>query len=118
MYEKPDDVPSLEELGAGDDSPEYWAESTTITVDRYVKQTLDEDRDGQPWNQYLESLRRAKADPLTLSDAEEIIEYLENQLDITSASGADRVTLDSGSVEDIATATARKTAEEVVGALR
>lgn len=66
-----------------DEWDEMWNEKTTITVDRWVKAHLDHDRDGQPWNQYLETLRRQKADPVTLSDAQVIAEYLEDKLSLT-----------------------------------
>jgi len=73
--------PSLEELGDGDELPNHWQEETTITVTRYTKARLDENRDGVPWDTYLETLRREHADPLTLSDADdvarEVVERLE-----------------------------------------
>jgi len=80
MADKPDDAPALSEIGDGEDLPGYWAEATTITVRRYTKQRLDDDRDGKPWDRYLEELRRSKADPLTLSGVDEIAERLNEQL--------------------------------------
>lgn len=82
MSEKPDDVPSLEELGEGDDVPAYWEESTTITVDRWVKESLDAHREGRPWNQYLEQLRREHADPITFNDAQQIVEYIDSEVSL------------------------------------
>lgn len=80
MGDIPDDVPSLDELGDTDDLPEYWTESTTITVDRWVKESLDRYREGRPWNQFLEQLRREHADPITFNDVDEIAEQLKNEL--------------------------------------
>lgn len=87
MGEHPDDVPSLEELGDGDDLPEYWAESTTITVDRWVKESLDRHREDRPWNAYLEKLRREHADPLTLNDVHELADELKNELSMADDPG-------------------------------
>jgi len=89
MPDKPDDVPSLEELGDGDDLPAYWAESTTITVDRWVKESLDAHRDGRPWNQYLEKLRREHADPITINDVHDLAEVLIRELDTGGGSDVD-----------------------------
>lgn len=65
-----------------DEWDEKWNEKTTITVDRWVKAHLDHGRDGQPWNEYLEMLRRQKADPVTLSDAQAIAEYLTAEIEV------------------------------------
>ena len=62
---------------------EKWHEKTTITVDRWVKAALDHDREGKPWNEYLNGLRRLKADPLTFSEVEAIAEHLEDELSLT-----------------------------------
>ena len=80
MADKPDDVPSLEELGSGAEMPEYWTTSTTITVDRWVKASLDEHRDGRPWGQFLEQLRREHADPITINDVGELADRLDEEL--------------------------------------
>lgn len=80
MADKPDDVPALSEIGDGEDLPGYWSEPTTITIRRYTKQRLDADRDGKPWDRYLEGLRRSKADPLTLSGVDEIADRLNDRL--------------------------------------
>lgn len=73
--ESPPALDEVEELG------DYWKEDTTITVRRYTKAQLDEHRDGRPWDVFLEQLRREHADPLTFNDAEQIAEYLEEQLE-------------------------------------
>lgn len=87
MGERPEDVPSLEELGSDDPLPNYWTKKTTITVDRWVKASLDEHRDGRPWNQYLEKLRREHADPITFTDVEQIADELKNQLSMLADPG-------------------------------
>ena len=72
------------ELPPLDADPDEWAEKwdqpTTITVNRWVKAHLDHDRQGQPWNEYLESLRQLKADPLTYSEVEAIADRLEERV--------------------------------------
>lgn len=70
--------PSLEDMADSDEN--YWMEDTTITVSRYTKARLDHHRDGRPWDQFLEMLRREHADPLTFNDANEIAEYLADHL--------------------------------------
>lgn len=72
--------PSLDEVGELDS---YWNEETTITVSRYTKARLDAHRDGKPWDQYLEQLRREHADPMTLTSVDEIAERLNKQLTVT-----------------------------------
>lgn len=89
-----DDPPALDEFDTFDAEDNYWLEDTTITVPRIVKASLDEHRDGQNWANYLESLRREHADPLTLNDAEAIAEHLEDALDTASMAA------DPGATED------------------
>lgn len=71
--------PALDEVEPGE-AGGYWSEDTTITVSRYTKASLDEHRDGRPWDEYLEKLRREHADPLTLTDAEQIAERVSGEL--------------------------------------
>lgn len=73
--------PSLEELGDDpDEIGEYWSERTTITVRRYTKERLDAHREGRPWDEYLELLRREHADPITFNDVESIADALKEQI--------------------------------------
>jgi len=60
---------------------EYWEEDTTITVPRYVKWSLNEHRDGKPWGRFLEELRKQYADPMTMNDGQQIVEFLESELE-------------------------------------
>jgi hypothetical protein len=69
--------PPIDDPDAMDD---YWFEKTTITVDRWCKAQLDYERDGKPSNEYLEELRQAKADPLTLNDTAEIADVILDEL--------------------------------------
>lgn len=64
-----------------DEWDDKWTEKTTITVDRWVKAHLDHDRNEQPWSEYLAELRAHKTDPLTLTDVDQVIKYLETELD-------------------------------------
>jgi hypothetical protein len=82
----PDDVPALDEIPDDGDLPSYWVESTTITVDRWVKASLDEHRDGRPWNEFLEKLRREHADPITFNDIDRIADALNRELDAVETS--------------------------------
>jgi len=82
-----EDPPTLEELAENPDH-NWWSEDTTITVSKATKRQLDAHRDGRPWNQYLEQLRREHADPLTLNSVDEIADRLESQMD-TSGGIAD-----------------------------
>lgn len=106
MEDRPDDVPALSDIGDGDDLPGYWTESTTITVDRWVKQALDDPRNNQPWNQYLMELQRAKNDPLTLSDVDDIAERLGDQLDASGTVDARIVDMDAAEQRALAEAVA------------
>lgn len=54
---------------------------TTITVQESVKQDLDEYRDGRSWSEFLEKLRQEHADPVTLTDAEEIAEIVSESIE-------------------------------------
>jgi len=54
---------------------------TTITVREETKKRLNEHRDGKKWDVYLEELRREYADPMTLSEAEAIAEYIAERLE-------------------------------------
>lgn len=76
MAEEP---PALDEI---DEVDGYWTEDTTITVPRYVKAHLDENRDGQNWGPYLEKLRRVNDDPLTMTEVDEIADRLAEQLEM------------------------------------
>lgn len=115
----PKDVPSLDELGADDDLPAYWEESTTITVDRWVKESLDRHRDGRSWNAYLEQLRREHADPITLNDVEEIAEHLKNEISMANEPGVEvDVGRILGRIDDLESALPRKVAEEMEGRMR
>jgi len=89
MAEKPDNVPSLEELGDGEELPEWWRKDTTITVTRFTKQRLNTHRDGRPWDVYLEKLRREHADPITYNGVEEIAEQLKNELSMANEPGVE-----------------------------
>lgn len=80
MVDRPDDVPSIEEVENTDDLPDWWAQDTTITVSRFVKQSLDAQREGRPWGIFLEKLRREHADPLTVNDVDELAKVLKNNL--------------------------------------
>lgn len=54
---------------------------TTIPVREETKERLNAERDGRPWDQYLESLRRESADPLTLATVDEIADALAERLE-------------------------------------
>jgi hypothetical protein len=74
-----DDPPPLDADPAEID--DYWTETTTISVPRIVKENLDKHRDGRPWGEFLERLRREHADPITLNDAEEIADVVSDRVD-------------------------------------
>jgi len=67
----------------------YWMEPTTITVSRFTKAHLDDARNDQPWDSYLQELRRAQADPLTLNDTQEIAESIKDDLSMANEPGVD-----------------------------
>jgi len=56
-------------------------EWTTITVHPETKEKLDKERGSTPWSAYLEELRKAKADPITLNDAQEIADILTDEIE-------------------------------------
>ena len=45
-----------------------------------MKARLDHHRDGRPWNQFLEQLRKEHADPITFNDAEAIAETVSDRV--------------------------------------
>jgi len=77
-----DTPPTLSELVDTDPDENYWAERTTITVSRATKQRLDAHRDEKPWDHYLEQLRRESADPLTLTDAEQVADAVSGEVEL------------------------------------
>lgn len=93
---------------------------TTITVREQTKERLDEHRDGQKWDEYLEMLRREHADPITVNDVEELADLL---VDTIGAEAGGPAVDDSEIAREVArqldyTALADKVADEVVGRLR
>jgi hypothetical protein len=64
---------------------------TTITVREETKQRLDEHRDGRPWDQYLETLRREHADPITINDADELAKTLAAHIDYPEQQDLDTI---------------------------
>lgn len=106
-----DTPPSLEDV---DELDGYWTEETTITVSRLTKAALDEHRDGRPWDQYLETLRREHADPLTLNDAEDIVDAIKNELSMANEPGVDMdVERLFNRLDDLETSIPSKTVEEL-----
>jgi len=68
-------------------------EYTTITVRKRTKERLNEHRDGRPWDQYLEKLRREHADPVTLNDMGELADSLEDELSLREGFDADTLAI-------------------------
>lgn len=85
----PDETPpALDEVDELDD---YWTESTTITVSRYTKAQLDEHREGRPWDEFLEMLRREHADPITFNDAQQIVDFINEEVALREGVDADAI---------------------------
>lgn len=78
--------PALDELP--EEETNYWLETTTISVKRITKQQLDHERDGKPWDEYLEQLRREHADPLTVNNVDDITDRISDQIDTLAYEGA------------------------------
>jgi len=85
MGEQPE-PPALDDV---DELDGHWTKDTTITVNRITKARLDRIRDDLPWDAFLEKLRREHADPLTMNDGEQIVDYLESQLDSIDGDNSD-----------------------------
>jgi hypothetical protein len=77
-----DEPPSLAEFREFNAGENYWTETTTISVPRYVKASLEAHKDSdEGWGEFLERLRQHHADPLTMNDAEAIAEYVGDRLE-------------------------------------
>lgn len=78
-----DGPPPLEQIETYS-TENHCDEPTTITIPTHLKHRLEQGKDASDcdtWEEYLEKLRTAHADPLTLNEAESVADYLEDRLD-------------------------------------